>query len=125
MAYLILWFIGIVLAVAWAFTPGSRHGLCLALFVLVSTSACVSPVAPEPYALRGACADKAIAYMPTDEYRALQDGLEAARRDVPALTLREFFVQQAVLYHTAQEGDARLRTFFYGDTLNLFYACMQ
>ena len=35
-------------------------------------------------------------------------------------TLNDFFVQQALLDRTAEEGDARLKTFFYGKTLENF-----
>ncbi len=55
-----------------------------------------------------------------DEAAALDDAFKHAQETGFKGTINDYFVQQAQLYRTAQEGDPRLKTFFMGDTLTKF-----
>ena len=56
--------------------------------------------------------------MKGDESQALNAGYAKAQAGGYKGTVEDYFVQQVALYQYAQEGDPRLGTFFYGETLS-------
>jgi hypothetical protein len=55
--------------------------------------------------------------MKGDEQKAMQDGYAAAQKEGFAGSPTDFLAEQVALYQHAPEGDPRVKTFFYGDTL--------
>lgn len=62
--------------------------------------------------------DRVIGQMKFDERKALEKGYAAEKKNGYEGTLHDFFQEQANLYKDAKEGDPKLKTFFYGNTLD-------
>ena len=63
-------------------------------------------------------ATKVMGAMQGDESQALNKGYATAQAAGYSGTIEDYFVQQVALYQYAPEGDPRIGTYFYGDTLS-------
>ena len=61
---------------------------------------------------------KVMGEMQGDESQALNKGYATAQAAGYSGTIEDYFVQQVALYQYAPEGDPRIGTYFYGDTLS-------
>lgn len=64
--------------------------------------------------------DGLIKAMKPDEIQSLGDAYHKALTEGFTGSLQEFAAQQLEFYNTLKEGDARVKTFFYGDTVTAF-----